>query len=78
MSRVRRLLLGYLFPALLLHGEFGDGWMSGGGGFGPSIAPPTTSGVAPGRRVPSVPAYPFWRVRGAPFPQRRPQWFLPL
>lgn len=38
MSRVRRLLLGYLFPALLLHGEFGDGWVSGDGS-GPPIAP---------------------------------------
>lgn len=50
MSRVRRLLLGYLFPALLLHGEFGDGWVSGDGS-GPPIAPTTTSGVAPGRWV---------------------------
>lgn len=39
MSRVRRLLLGYLFPALLLHGEFGDGWMSGGWGVRPSNCP---------------------------------------
>lgn len=53
-----------------------DEW--GVGGFGPPIAPPTTSGVAPGRRVPSVPACPFRSVRGAPLPQRRPQWVLPL
>lgn len=79
MSRVRRLLLGYLFPALLLHGEFGDGWVNWEWGCsGPPIAPRTTSGVAPGRRVPSMPACPFRPVRGAPFPQRRPQWLLLL
>lgn len=29
MSRVLRILLGYLFPALLLHGEYWGGWMGG-------------------------------------------------
>lgn len=78
MSRVRRLLLGYLFPALLLHGEFGDGWVSGDGS-GPPIAPTTTSGVAPGRWVHSVPICPFRPVGAqSPFPQRHPQWILPL
>lgn len=72
MSRVRRLLLGYLFPALLLHGEFGDGWLSWGV-LSPPIAPPKSRAGSLSAQCTHLP---FPAGAQSPFPQRRPQWFF--
>lgn len=74
MSRVLRILLGYLFPALLLHGESWGGWVGGWESRLPYDSQ-TTVGVE-FRRSGHCARLPDPAGAQNPFPQRRLQCFL--